>query len=117
VDKPRPSPSTKWTRRVPHPVLIGHAASLTPYGQAERALFDPSAPAARAVPSAGAGAGGAGPEAGPQLPHVAVLEGETPLHAAARAAGADAFWQLAELGADAAAANAPRGQARPPPSY
>jgi len=31
---PRPAPSpprTKWTRRVPHPVLIGHAASLTPY--------------------------------------------------------------------------------------
>ena len=27
-----PLPSrTKWTRRVPHPVLIGHAASLTPY--------------------------------------------------------------------------------------
>jgi hypothetical protein len=25
------SPRTKWTRRVPHPVLIGHAASLTPY--------------------------------------------------------------------------------------
>ena len=25
------SPGTKWTRRVPHPVLIGHAASLTPY--------------------------------------------------------------------------------------
>ena len=24
-----PSPRTKWTRRVPHPVLIGHAASLT----------------------------------------------------------------------------------------
>ena len=22
---------TKWTRRVPHPVLIGHAASLTLY--------------------------------------------------------------------------------------
>jgi len=22
---------TKWTRRVPHPVLIGHAASLSPY--------------------------------------------------------------------------------------
>jgi hypothetical protein len=22
---PRPSPRTKWTRRVPHPVLIGHA--------------------------------------------------------------------------------------------
>ena len=26
-----PPPGTKWTRRVPHPVLIGHAASLTPY--------------------------------------------------------------------------------------
>ena len=22
---------TKWTRRVPHPVLIGHAASFLPY--------------------------------------------------------------------------------------
>jgi hypothetical protein len=30
--RPPPPPScTKWTRRVPHPVLIGHAASLTPY--------------------------------------------------------------------------------------
>ena len=28
---PSPTPRTKWTRRVPHPVLIGHAASLTPY--------------------------------------------------------------------------------------
>jgi hypothetical protein len=28
VDTPRPSPRTNWTRRVPHPVLIGHAASL-----------------------------------------------------------------------------------------
>jgi hypothetical protein len=27
---PRPPPRTKWTRRVPHPVLIGHAASLNP---------------------------------------------------------------------------------------
>ena len=26
-----PPPRTKWTRRVPHPVLIGRAASLTPY--------------------------------------------------------------------------------------
>jgi len=26
-----PPSRTKWTRRVPHPVLIGHAASLTPY--------------------------------------------------------------------------------------
>ena len=29
--RPPPHPRTKWTRRVPHPVLIGHAASLTPY--------------------------------------------------------------------------------------
>ena len=28
---PPPLPRPKWTRRVPHPVLIGHAASLTPY--------------------------------------------------------------------------------------
>jgi hypothetical protein len=28
---PPPAPRTKWTRRVPHLVLIGHAASLTPY--------------------------------------------------------------------------------------
>jgi hypothetical protein len=28
---PPPVLRTKWTRRVPHPVLTGHAASLTPY--------------------------------------------------------------------------------------
>ena len=28
---PPPPPRTKWTRRVPHPVLIGHVASLAPY--------------------------------------------------------------------------------------
>ena len=28
---PPPPPRTKRTRRVPHPVLIGHAAPLTPY--------------------------------------------------------------------------------------
>ena len=28
---PPPLPRTKWTRRVPYPVLIGHAASHTPY--------------------------------------------------------------------------------------
>jgi len=28
---PPPPPRTDRTRRVPHPVLIGHAASLTPY--------------------------------------------------------------------------------------
>jgi len=30
VAPPPPSSRTKWTRRVPHPVPIGHAASLTP---------------------------------------------------------------------------------------
>ena len=39
----RPPPRTKWTRRVPHPVLTGHAASLTPYPQ------DMNAPPARRV--------------------------------------------------------------------
>ena len=31
LDTSRPSPRTNRTRRVPHPVLIGHTASLTPY--------------------------------------------------------------------------------------
>ena len=31
VVRPPPPPRTKWTRRVPHPVLIGHVASLSPY--------------------------------------------------------------------------------------
>jgi DNA replication licensing factor MCM6 len=30
-----PPPRTKWTRRVPHPVLIGHAASLSQVRQLE----------------------------------------------------------------------------------
>ena len=30
MDTPRPSPRTNRTPRVPHPVLIGHPASLTP---------------------------------------------------------------------------------------
>jgi hypothetical protein len=32
VDTPRPSPRTKWTRRVPHPVLSGHAAACARAG-------------------------------------------------------------------------------------
>jgi len=31
IEVPPPPPRTKWTRRVLHPVLIGHAASFTPY--------------------------------------------------------------------------------------
>ena len=30
-EAPLPPPRTKWTRRVPQPVLIGHAASLLLY--------------------------------------------------------------------------------------
>ena len=35
---PPPPPRTKWTRRVPHPVLIGHAASLSQVQTRERGL-------------------------------------------------------------------------------
>jgi hypothetical protein len=34
-----PPPRTKWTRRVPHPVLIGHAASLSQVGKEAGSLF------------------------------------------------------------------------------
>jgi len=49
LDTPRPSPRTNRTRRVPQPVLIGHAASLTPYSQrahllASHRALHPSAP-------------------------------------------------------------------------
>jgi len=37
AQKPASPPRTKWTRRVPHPVLIGHAASLS-QGPAPRPL-------------------------------------------------------------------------------
>jgi len=40
VDTPRPSPRTDRTRRIPHPVLIGHAAS-------SQALRDHAAAATR----------------------------------------------------------------------
>ena len=41
---PPPPPRTKWTRRVPHPVLIGHAASLTPPAAAAAATRDRAGP-------------------------------------------------------------------------
>ena len=44
-----PPPRTKWTRRVPHPVLIGHAASL-PQVRADRLADSPSS--VRASPAA-----------------------------------------------------------------
>ena len=43
---PAPNPRTNRTRRVPHPVLIGHAASLTPYASTPRPSPRP-APAPR----------------------------------------------------------------------
>ena len=51
-----PPPRTKWTRRVPHPVLIGHAASLSqastaPTSTATRTLAPPRA-SSRPVPPA-----------------------------------------------------------------
>jgi len=51
-----PPPRTKWTRRVPHPVLIGHAASLTPYrlGRYSGKLMQPQplTPAVREIRAA-----------------------------------------------------------------
>jgi hypothetical protein len=52
VDTPRPSPRTNRTRRAPHPVLIGHAASLsagqTPSSPRASARVRPAAPASAA---------------------------------------------------------------------
>jgi hypothetical protein len=67
---PPPPTRTKWTRRVPHPVLIGHAASLTPYPRVRAASASPPTPLPAALPrpltlhrppgAAGASAPGAG---------------------------------------------------------
>ena len=60
VQNPPPPPRTKWTRRVPHPVLSGHAASLTPYKVAvqNRARAGEGSPARAPAPArAEAGAG------------------------------------------------------------
>ena len=48
----KPPPRTKWTRRVHHPVLIGHAASLTPY-QSDAPRPSPRTNRTRRVPLAG----------------------------------------------------------------
>ena len=48
---PPPPPRTKWTRRVPHPVLIGHAASLEVHLAASRAGQHTSLPIGRRRPS------------------------------------------------------------------
>ena len=43
VDTSRPSSRTKWTRRVPHPVLIGHVSSLSQVATGERVFEDQNA--------------------------------------------------------------------------
>ena len=53
AEAPPPPPRTKWTRRVPHPVLIGHAASLPGAGggaQDAGALPPPPYPSPYASP-------------------------------------------------------------------
>jgi hypothetical protein len=53
-----PPPRTKWTRRVPHPVLIGHAAgALAPQAMEEAELALELAASQRGTASAGAPAG------------------------------------------------------------
>jgi hypothetical protein len=71
-----PPPRTKWTRRVPHPVLIGHAASLSQV-DALRSAIDPAfldaAPDAAfldAAPDAAAAAAAA-PDAAERAPPAA----------------------------------------------
>jgi len=74
---PPPLPRTKWTRRVPHPVLIGHAASLSytsASGRASEGWWDKDKPAKEKpapipepeakhrAPAAGEGSGAAGPK-------------------------------------------------------
>ena len=56
MDTPRPPPRTKWTRRVLHLVLIGHAASLS------------QVPAAVAGPPLDPGGAEAGPPRDSRLP-------------------------------------------------
>ena len=46
---PPPPPRTKWTRRIPHPVLIGHAASLPPYRPHGRSRRSSSATSSRST--------------------------------------------------------------------
>jgi hypothetical protein len=68
---PPPPPRTKWTRRVPHPVLIGRAASLSRgwgawdvRGQGHRAAPSGAQLHAARAPRGARGAGRAVPEAG-----------------------------------------------------
>ena len=63
-----PPPRTKWTRRVPHPVLIGHAAPLSQVWAPDgRRVLRQSAAAARGAAPAAAASQGAGERHGGKL--------------------------------------------------
>ena len=64
-----PPPRTKWTRRVPHPVLIGHAASLTPYGAAPPSRSSDASPNRPAAPAPGQAYAGSNPRPPPLNGH------------------------------------------------
>ena len=59
MDTPRPSPRTNRTRRVPHPVLIGHAASLSQVACPRDTLSGAGVEGGRASPCEGQEGGGA----------------------------------------------------------
>ena len=66
---PPPPPRTKWTRRVPHPVLIGHAASLTRTDGGRAARLELHAAPPREVDATAALVGALGsPGAAAQVP-------------------------------------------------
>ena len=70
--RPPPPPRTKWTRRVPHPVLIGHAASHNPPGaiaKSDGSINTPTPPAFGGIGGVWDGKGGAEDE--PPSPHTA----------------------------------------------
>jgi hypothetical protein len=113
VDTPRPSPRTDRTRRVPHPVLIGHAASLTP------STMSGATAAPRGVPRRrGGGRGGSCKGAPPPPLKKAARRApcSTPLCAARRAPGPQALRPLrTKVYCNAHEVLDPAGEASPPP--
>ena len=81
-----PPPRTKWTRRVPHPVLIGHAAALSQVSSAAADAFLAERRDAVLVFAAGnAGGGGAGTVGAPANAKNVLAVGATLAGAAAAA--------------------------------
>ena len=79
---PPPPPRTKWIRRVPHPVLIGHAASQVARGL-DRRPRGARCGAARGRAGGGAAGGGRAPapraDRGPARPACAAARASCPL--------------------------------------